>query len=89
MASSTTGINSITVCFFARARDLAGLERVRMTLPVGATIGDVRNQLAHEFPRLAGLLTRSALAIDNEFAEDDSAVPPGAEVAVLPPVSGG
>lgn len=79
----------VTVRLFARAKDLAGLDRVRLDLPPGATVGDLRRQLAAAVPVLAGLLERSALAVAEEFADDALPVPPDAEVALLPPVSGG
>jgi molybdopterin converting factor subunit 1 len=79
----------IPVCLFARARDLAGVDRVAVNLPDGATVGDLRRQLAAECPALAGLLNRCALAVNEEFADDALTLPPHAEVALLPPVSGG
>jgi molybdopterin converting factor subunit 1 len=79
----------VPVRLFARARDLAGADAVSVTLPDGATAGDLRRRLAEECPALAGLLARSALAVNGEFAEDATPLPPGAEVALLPPVSGG
>jgi molybdopterin converting factor subunit 1 len=77
------------VKLFARARDLAGAGEVSVSLPDGATVADLRRALANAHPALAGLLERSALAVDNEFADNAAQVPPGAEVALLPPVSGG
>lgn len=77
------------VRLFARARDLAGADVLDVPLPAGATVRDLRLRLAKVCPRLAGLLERCALAVDNEFADDALPLPPGAEVAVLPPVSGG
>jgi molybdopterin converting factor subunit 1 len=77
------------VKLFARARDLAGADEVSVSLPDGATVADLRRALASAYPALAGLLARSALAVANEFADDGQLVPPGAEVALLPPVSGG
>ena len=79
----------IRVCLFARARDLAGSDAVTLHLPAGATVGDLRKQLGRERPALAGLLERSAVAVNDEFADDSLTVPVGAEVALLPPVSGG
>ena len=78
-----------TVKLFARARDLAGAAEVTVALPDGATVADLRRALAGARPALAELLARSALAVDSEFADDAVAVRPGAEVALLPPVSGG
>jgi molybdopterin converting factor subunit 1 len=78
-----------TVRLFARARDLAGAAALAVELPDGATVGDLRRRLAQARPELASLLDRSALAVNDEFARDELPVPAGAEIALLPPVSGG
>jgi molybdopterin converting factor subunit 1 len=77
------------VRLFARAKDLAGADSVRVDLPPGATVADLRRRLAAEHPALAGLLGRCTIAVNDEFAEDSLTLPGAAEVAVLPPVSGG
>jgi len=77
------------VRLFARAKDLAGAESVRVELPPGATVAELRRRLAAERPALAGLLGRCAIAVNDEFADDALVLPHAAEVAVLPPVSGG
>jgi molybdopterin converting factor small subunit len=79
----------ICVRLFARARDLAGRGAVSLDLPEGASVADLRKHLAARCPALAGLLERSALAVNDEFAEDGLLIPVGAEVGLLPPVSGG
>jgi molybdopterin synthase catalytic subunit len=79
----------VRVRLFARARDLVGSEAVDLDLAAGATAGDLRRRLAEARPALAGLLERSALAVNNEFADDSLTLPLSAEVALLPPVSGG
>lgn len=79
----------VQVRLFARARDLAGVEVVRIELPDGASVGDLRRQLAADYPALASLLGRSALAVENEFAADSRVLAPDVEIALLPPVSGG
>ena len=80
---------TVTVHLFARARDLAGADSVTVELPDGATVADLRRRLAAEHPALAGLLERSALAVENEFAEDLLSLSANAEIALLAPVSGG
>jgi molybdopterin converting factor subunit 1 len=77
------------VKLFARARDLAGADEIAVALPESATVADLRRALASGYPVLAGLLERSALAVDNEFANNAQPVRPGVEIALLPPVSGG
>lgn len=79
----------IHVRLFARARDLAGAEAVNVELPDGATVADLRRCLDADYPALAALLERSAIAVDNDFAEDSRVLPANAEAALLPPVSGG
>jgi molybdopterin converting factor subunit 1 len=80
---------TVRVRLFARARDLAGADAVAVTLSPGATVGDLRRRLAADHPALAGLLSRCAVAVADEFAEDSLPLSAGAEVALLPPVSGG
>ena len=79
----------VRVRLFARARDLAGADGLALDLSAGATAGDVRRHLAETYPALGGLLERSALAVNGEFAEDSLTLPADAEVALLPPVRGG
>jgi molybdopterin converting factor subunit 1 len=80
---------TIRVRLFARARDLAGADLVSLELPAGSSIAEVRKQLTLARPELASLLLQCALALDGEFAQDAQAVGENAEIAVLPPVSGG
>jgi molybdopterin converting factor subunit 1 len=80
---------TVHVRLFARARDLAGADRVAVELPAGATVADLRRALAGRWPRLGDLLGRCAVAVDAEFAGDDRVLAPETEIAVLPPVSGG
>jgi molybdopterin converting factor subunit 1 len=79
----------ISVRLFARARDIAGADALTVEVPPGATVADLKKQLAVQCPALAALLERSALAVNDEFAGDAFPLPPAAEIALLPPVSGG
>jgi molybdopterin converting factor subunit 1 len=80
---------NLSVRLFARARDLAGTPSLAVELPDGATVADLRRRLAEVCPALASLLERSALAVNDEFAADSVILSPAAEIALLPPVSGG
>jgi molybdopterin converting factor subunit 1 len=80
---------TLTVLLFARLRDVAGTDRVSVVLPAASTVADVRHRLAAAHPDLAGLLDRSAVAVNHDFADDARVLTPGDEVAVIPPVSGG
>lgn len=79
----------VTIHLFAVFRELLG-PAVEVELPPGATVADLRHELATRFPPpLPAILKRSAVAVNHDFAADATAVNPGDEVAVIPPVSGG
>jgi molybdopterin converting factor subunit 1 len=80
---------NIRVHFFARARDLAGIDAATLELPEGATVNDLRGRLAKVYPSLANLLERSVLAVHDEFAPESMVLLSDTDVALLPPVSGG
>lgn len=75
------------VLLFARLRDVFGADSVE--LDDVATIGQLRRSLMTTYPRAMSLVEKCAFAINDEFADDNAAIPRGAEVALLPPVSGG
>ena len=77
------------VLLFAHARDLAGSGELEIELALEATVADLRRALEVRYPRLAPLLQRCAIAVDQEFAAEETRIPPAAVVALLPPVSGG
>ncbi|MCZ6795325.1 MAG: molybdopterin converting factor subunit 1 [Planctomycetota bacterium] len=79
----------VNVLFFARAHELAGTSRDTMVLRRGATVAEAQDALGRKFPRLAGLLERSRIAVDEEFASPSRTIDDGAVLAVIPPVSGG
>jgi molybdopterin converting factor subunit 1 len=79
----------VAVRLFAGARQCAGRALVELELAEGATVAELRRALAAAYPELALLLPRVRIALDAEFADDLAPIPPGAELAVIPPVSGG
>jgi MoaE-MoaD fusion protein len=82
-------MNEITVLFFASLRDLTGVREIRLELPAGATIADLKSLLIERYPRLEPAMNSALVSVEREFAFDEEAVAPGAEVALFPPVSGG
>jgi len=74
---------------FAAARDLAGRETIELSLPAGATVAGLRRELASRVPELAALVPHVMFAINQEYAADATTIPADAEVACIPPVSGG
>jgi molybdopterin converting factor subunit 1 len=79
----------IVVRLFALARQRAGRAEVEVELAEGATVGDLKRALAAKVPDLAPLLPSVLIAVQAEYAPDDQPIPAGADVALIPPVSGG
>jgi len=79
----------VKVLLFAGARELAGHDVIAAKLMVNDTVAELRSRLTQNFPALAPLLAKSAIAVNHDFAEDSRVLLPGDEVAIIPPVSGG
>ena len=79
----------VTVRLFALARQRVGRPEVTIELANVATVGDLRRELGSSFPVLVPILPNLMFAVDTEYADDSTPIPPGAELAAIPPVSGG
>ena len=79
----------VRILFFARLRDLLGTESVELDSPDIESVGDAYRILLARYPEL-GAFSRSLLvAVNQEFADWNTPVLEGDELALFPPVSGG
>lgn len=78
----------ITVLYFAAARERAGVSTESLA-PRQRTVRALLEELSALHPSLAPLLPHLRVAVNQEFTHPDAEVPDGAEVALIPPVSGG
>lgn len=79
----------ITLLAFATASQAIGCRELKLELPDDCRLEDLRQFLVESYPDLVPLWPRLAIAVNGTLAKSDTPVPPGAEVALLPPVSGG
>jgi len=79
----------IRVALFAEARQLAGRSDVELELPDDATVADLKQHLADANSPWASLISRSMIAIDQQYAQPDTVLDSDVEIALIPPVSGG
>lgn len=82
---STAG-PSVSVLFFAAYRDRVGEERREVSLPPGATVGDLLGRLREEGLELP---ERPSVAVNHSYADAARTLDEGDEVALIPPVAGG
>ncbi len=79
----------LRVLFFARAHELAGAGETSLELDAPATVRDADAALRDAHPWMAEKLATYRIAVDEEFAKDDTPLHDGAVLAIIPPVSGG
>ncbi|ADO71083.1 molybdenum cofactor biosynthesis protein [Stigmatella aurantiaca] len=82
-------MGTVTVLYFAAARERAGLSREVLEVPEGLPVKEVLRLLAERHPALGPLLPHLRVAVDQEFVREEAVVPGGAELALIPPVAGG
>jgi len=71
---------------FAAHREQFG---TTIELPVCATVAELAGALATHFPNARPPWCVCRIAVDREFGTPETPIPAGAELAVIPPVSGG
>jgi molybdopterin synthase catalytic subunit len=79
----------VTVLYFAQARERAGCASEQLDLPEGSRVAEARAAIVRSHPALDPLWPHLALAVDGQIVSDAKPLEPGAELALLPPVSGG
>jgi molybdopterin synthase catalytic subunit len=83
------GAMRIRLVAFASAADALGAAEMEVELAAGATVEELRRWLDQHHPALRPHWPRLAVAVDGRLAGPAADLPDGAEVALLPPVSGG
>lgn len=79
----------VRVQMFAGARELAGQEIIELDVASGTTVAGLRRALVEAVPAMQSLARQLLFAVDADYAEDTAVIPADAEIACIPPVSGG
>lgn len=82
-------MNKIRLLFFATLRERAGTKSLDLEIPADMTVRGLKEKLAAEYPNLRESLKSVLITINREYAFDEAVIPPNAEMALFPPVSGG
>ncbi|MCP4093193.1 MAG: MoaD/ThiS family protein [Planctomycetes bacterium] len=72
---------------FAGLADLCGGNSLELCLTQASTVGDLINAAVEQCPALQQQVFR--VAVDSRYVEESHTLPDTAEVAFIPPVSGG
>ncbi|HEX4999157.1 MAG TPA: molybdopterin converting factor subunit 1 [Terriglobia bacterium] len=79
----------VRLLFFATLKDIVGSREMAVTLPDGATVGDVLTRLEADYPRIQAYRPIVLTAVNEEYTNEQAALAEGDELALFPPVSGG
>ncbi|HSK65823.1 MAG TPA: molybdopterin converting factor subunit 1 [Anaerolineales bacterium] len=82
-------MNRIKLLFFATLRDRAGTRSMELEIPADLTVQGLKDKLSNEYPNLKDSMSSVLITINREYAFDEAVIPPSAELAMFPPVSGG
>ncbi len=81
----------ITVKFFAMLKEKVGSEEAELPVEKELNLEELKDALRTRFPELAPYLEkrRVLISVNQEFANSETIVKDGDEVAILPAFSGG
>jgi MoaE-MoaD fusion protein len=79
----------IRLLAFASAGDALGTTEMDLEISDGSRVSDLRTRLDQDYPKIVPLWPRLAVAMDGRIVSSEELLQNGAEVALLPPVSGG
>lgn len=80
---------TIKVLYFASLTDLMGCQEQTLELSPGSTVDGLLTLLEEQHPALKSFQRRFRVAQNQEFVPLETALVNGAEIALIPPVSGG
>jgi len=83
------GALKITIKLFASLREAVGHHSLQWEMSEGSTVRDALERLAATFPRWRSAARVVYVAVNQRYANPDTPLQDGDEVALFPPVSGG
>lgn len=76
------------ILLFGITKDIVGKSRLSIEQNEAITVLQLKEKLIGQFPKFKDLSSLS-VAVNNNYAQDNSLINIGDEIALIPPVSGG
>ncbi len=80
---------TVPIQLFASLKDAAKTSQIAIEIPENATVAQLLDAVAREFPDMKKWLPHCRVAVNEEYASNGQIVRDGDEIALIPPVSGG
>jgi molybdopterin converting factor subunit 1 len=78
----------ISVLFFGITKDLVKSSQLQVEVAENSSVANLKAVLKDTFPQLENI-NSYAIAVNEEYSDDESVLKEGDIVAIIPPVSGG
>jgi molybdopterin synthase catalytic subunit len=82
-------MNKVSILFFATLKEKVGGDKVVIEIPEKTTVTGLKDLLFQTYPELPNNKANLIVAVNKEFSFEQDVIPPYAEIAIFPPVSGG
>lgn len=79
----------VRLVYLGMLKELAGKGNESLEIADGVCVADLWKVLVGKYPKFANFAGSAAVAVNQEYAPPETPLSDGAEVALLPPVSGG
>jgi len=79
----------VQVKLFAIAKDIIGSDEINVDVPDGGQVADLREAIVEAFPSMSAVLRHAMIAVNTQYADNQTSLSADADVAIIPPVSGG
>ncbi len=79
----------VRVLFFASLREKVKMTEATESMDEGASVGELWNRLCQKYDSIEPMTPSVSFAVNREYADRDTLLRDGDEVALIPPVSGG
>lgn len=80
---------NLKVRLFAILRDVVGEREIAITVPTGATVSYLENEILKKYPQLKSFSNKFVTSVNCKVTSGDTIISSSDEIALLPPVSGG
>ena len=78
----------VSILLFGIARDIIGKKTLEMEVNEACSVVELKGILLEKYPRFEAL-KYLGVAVNNEYAKNDTIICESDEIALIPPVSGG
>jgi len=79
----------VNILYFSSIKDRLKKSGETLEIKEGTTVSELINLLKEKYPQISQLLNSVMVAVNEEYAEENTPLKDGDTVALIPPVSGG